>query len=52
MDVNTPKGWKDNSIPKTLNGLREQDLGFSLSYWKLIDTRVDFSAKAITCLRN
>ncbi len=52
MDVNTPQGWKDNSIPKTLNGLREQDLGFSLSYWKLIDTRIDFSAKATMMFHN
>ncbi len=46
MDVNTPQVWKDKSGPKTLAGLREQDLGFSLSFWQTIASQVDFSAKA------
>ena len=46
LDVKTPRVWKDNSGPKTLTGLRELDLGFSLSYWRLIAPKVDLSAKA------
>ncbi len=45
LDVKTPQIWKDNSGPKTLAGLRELDLGFSVSYWKMIAPKVDFSAK-------
>jgi outer membrane protein OmpA-like peptidoglycan-associated protein len=46
LDINTPERWKQNGASKTLNGLKEQDLGFSLSYWQDLCKNVDFSAKA------
>ena len=46
LDVKTPLAWKNNTGPKTLAGFRELDLGFSLSYWRLIAPKVDFSTKA------
>ncbi len=52
MDVNTPQGWKDNTTTKSLSGLKNQDLGFSLSYWKLIRSKVDFSTKATMIFHN
>jgi OmpA-OmpF porin, OOP family len=45
LDVNTPLNWKNNTGSRGLAGLKEQDLGFSLSYWKLIAPRVDLSIK-------
>ncbi len=45
LDVKTPQTWKDNTGPKTLTGLKELDLGFSLSYWRLITSNIDFSVK-------
>ncbi len=45
LDVNTPMVWKNNSGPKTLTGLGQQDLGFSLSYWRNVYKQVDFSGK-------
>ena len=52
MDVKSPKSWKDNSSSKTLGGLKEQDLGFSISFWKLIAPKVDVSAKATMMFHN
>jgi OOP family OmpA-OmpF porin len=46
LDINTPERWKQNGTSKTLNGLKEQDLGFSISYWQDICKNLDFSAKA------
>jgi hypothetical protein len=45
LDVNTPLNWKNNTGTRGLGGLKEQDLGFSLSYWKLIAPKVDLSIK-------
>ena len=52
LDVSTPKSWKDNSGQRNLSGLKEASLGFSLSYWKLIAPRVDFSTKATMMFHN
>ena len=46
MDLKTPQNWKKNGAAKTFAGLKEQDLGFSLSYWQTIAPQVDFSVKA------
>ena len=52
MDVNTPQVWKDNSGPKTLAGFKEQDLGFSLSYWQTVAHNVDLSLKTSLMFHN
>ena len=46
MDVTTPKAWKDNTGTKSLAGFKEQDLGFTASYWQTIYKQVDLSVKA------
>ena len=46
IDLNTPQRWKETGSQKTLGGLKEQDLGFSLSYWQSVYKHVDFSGKA------
>ena len=52
LDVTTPMVWKNNSGPKTLTGLKEQDLGFSVSYWQTLADRVDISGKATMMFHN
>jgi len=52
IDVNSPQVWKDNSGPKALGGFKEQDLGFSLSYWQTVAKHLDFSAKATMMFHN
>ena len=52
IDVATPKAWKDNSGTKTLSGLKEQDLGFSLSFWQNVYSHVDASVKATMMFHN
>ncbi len=46
LDIKTPQTFKDNSGPKTLAGLRDQDFGFSVSYWRGLTSHLDFSVKA------
>lgn len=45
IDLNTPQRWKETGAQKTLGRLKEQDLGFSLSYWQSVYKHVDFSGK-------
>ena len=52
LDIQTPQVWKNNTGTRTLTPLREQDLGFSLSAWKLISEKVDLSAKATMMFHN
>jgi outer membrane protein OmpA-like peptidoglycan-associated protein len=52
LDVYSPQIWKDNSGPRTLSGLKEQDLGFSVSYWKTISKNLDFSEKTSMMFHN
>jgi OOP family OmpA-OmpF porin len=46
LDFSTINAWRSNKAPKTLSGFKKQDLGFSLSYWKMVYKNVDFSGKA------
>ncbi|MBS1743518.1 MAG: OmpA family protein [Bacteroidetes bacterium] len=46
LDVKSPQVFKDNSGPKTLAGLRDQDFGFSISYWRGLTSHLDLSVKA------
>jgi len=52
LDVNTPQTWKDNSGPRTLQGLKNQDLGFSVSYWQNLIKQVDLSVKTSLLFHN
>ena len=52
LDVNTPQSWKDNTGTRALAGLKNQDLGFSVSYWHTILNQLDFSAKASMLFHN
>jgi len=52
IDVNSPQVWKDNSGPKSLAGFKEQDLGFSVSYWQTLAHHVDLSGKATMMFHN
>ncbi|MEO7523070.1 MAG: hypothetical protein ABIT58_03195, partial [Ferruginibacter sp.] len=46
LDIKTPQTFKDNSGPKTLAGLRDQDFGFSVSYWRGLASHLDLSVRA------
>jgi len=46
LDVATPQSWKDNSGTKSLAGFKNQDLGFSVSYWQTLAHHLDISGKA------
>ena len=52
LDVSTPEIWKANSGPKTLAGIKELDLGFSVSYWQSLCHNLDFSTKATVMFHN
>ncbi len=45
LDIKTPQTFKDNSGPKTLAGLKGQDYGFSLSYWRGLSSHLDLSVR-------
>jgi hypothetical protein len=45
LDIQTPQVWKDNSAPRTLATLKDQNLGFSLSAWKQISDHIDLTAR-------
>jgi outer membrane protein OmpA-like peptidoglycan-associated protein len=45
LDVKSPKNWKDDTGPRTLGGLKDNSLGFGVSYWRLVCSKVDFSVK-------
>lgn len=46
MDIKTPQVFKDNSGPKTLAGFKDQDFGFSLSFWHGLTSHLDLSVRA------
>ncbi len=45
LDVKSPQDWRNNGGPKYFSKFKDLDLGFSLSYWKLITPLIDFSTK-------
>lgn len=51
-DFNAPIGIKNPSTGKTYSKFRDMDKGFSLSYWRGIKSRVDFSLKATAMFRD
>ena len=46
MDIKTPQVFKDDSGPRTLSGFRDQDYGFSLSFWHGLTSHLDLSVRA------
>jgi hypothetical protein len=52
LDVATPQSWKDNSGTKSLAGFKNQDLGFSVSYWQTLAHHLDISGKATMMFHN
>ena len=45
LDITTPQKFKDNSDSKTLTPFKEQDFGFSLSYWHGPTSHLDLSIR-------
>ncbi len=52
IDVNSPLAWKENTGTKSLAGFKDQDLGFSVSYWQTLAHHVDLSGKATMMFHN
>ncbi len=46
MDIKTPQVFKDNSGPRTLAGFKNQDYGLSVSYWRELNSHINFSLRA------
>ncbi|HQY11095.1 MAG TPA: hypothetical protein PK133_02750, partial [Ferruginibacter sp.] len=44
-DFNAPIGIKDPSTGKTYSKMRDMDKGFSVSYWRGLKSKIDFSLK-------
>ena len=44
-DFNAPIGIKDPSTGKTYSKMRDMDKGFSVSYWRGLKSKIDFSVK-------
>ena len=51
-DYNAPLGIKNPGTGKVYNKFRDMDKGFSLSYWKGLTKRVDFSIRANAMFRD
>ncbi|MEO6490948.1 MAG: OmpA family protein [Ferruginibacter sp.] len=52
VDFKTPVTWKDNTSSRDFASLKDMDFGFSLSYWKGLTSRIDFSTKINTLIHN
>ena len=52
IDFKTPVTWKNTSGPRDFTGLKDMDFGFSISYWKGLTSRIDFSTKINTLIHN
>jgi len=52
IDFKTPVTWKNTSSSRDFAGLKDMDFGFSLSYWKGLTSRIDFSTKVNTLIHN
>ena len=52
VDFKTPVTWKNANTSRDFTGLKNMDFGFSLSYWKGLTNRLDFSAKVNTLIHN
>ncbi|MGB4845660.1 MAG: hypothetical protein WBP16_14435, partial [Ferruginibacter sp.] len=45
-DFNAPNGIKDPSTGKVYSRIKDMDKGFSLSYWRGLTNKIDFSIRA------
>lgn len=45
VDFKTPVVWRNNTGSRDLTKMKDMDFGFSLSYWKGLTSRIDFSTK-------
>jgi OmpA-OmpF porin, OOP family len=52
VDFKTPVYWKNTSSAREVSGIKDMDFGFSLSYWKGLTSRIDFSTKINTLIHN
>src|ERR1700712_2203553 len=51
-DFKAPTGIKDPITGKVYSGIRDMNKGFSVSYWKGLTTKIDFSVKANAMFRD
>lgn len=51
-DFNAPIGIKNPSTGKTYSRIKDMDKGFSLSYWKGLKSKIDFSVRANVMFRD
>ena len=52
LDYKTPGTWKNTTSDRSSTGTSDLDYGFSLSYWKGLTSRIDFSTKINTLIHN
>jgi OmpA-OmpF porin, OOP family len=46
LDIQTPLTLKSSAGSRTFSNLKDMDLGFSVSYWKGLTNKIDFSGRA------
>ena len=52
VDFKTPVLWKNTSGGRDVTKIKDMDFGFSLSYWKGLTSRIDFSTKVNALIHN
>ncbi len=52
VDFKTPVSWKNASTPRYTTGIRSMDFGFGFSYWKGLNSWMDFSTKLNTIIHD
>ena len=52
VDFKTPVSWKNTSGAREQTKIKDMDFGFSLSYWKGLTSRIDFSTKVNALIHN
>ena len=52
VDFKTPVTWRNNTSSRDFAEIKDMDFGFSLSFWKGLNSRIDFSTKFTTLVHN
>lgn len=52
VDFKTPVTWKNANTSRDFTGLKNMDFGFSVSYWKGLTSKLDFSTKVNALIHN
>ena len=52
VDFKTPRTWKNTTSDRSATKTTDLDYGFSLSYWKGLTSRIDFSTKINTLIHD